>query len=74
MVGDHINRQSRSFQIMAPIHESFEDHEQFFVMGVIVEFGSVSVREWNATGCISPSGRVIERIAPISVKMSFINR
>ena len=39
MVGDHINGQSRSFQIMAPIRESLEDREQFFVVGVIIEFG-----------------------------------
>ena len=66
MVGDHINGQHRSFQIVVPIHESLEDREQFFVMGVIVEFGFGEVREWNATGCISPSGRVIERIAPMA--------
>ena len=32
MVGDHINGQCRSFQIMAPICESLEDREQFFVV------------------------------------------
>ena len=66
MVGDHINGQRRSFQIVAPIHESLEDHEQFFVVGVIIEFGFGKCAEGNATGCISPSGRVIERIAPMA--------
>ena len=37
MVGDHINGQRRSFQIVAPIGESLKDCKEFFVVGVIIE-------------------------------------
>jgi len=53
VIGDHINQKSRAFEVMSPLFESFKNHEELFVVDVIVEFresqdanGSDSVT-WN---------------------------
>ena len=38
MICDHIDRSTRTFEVVSPDMESIEDHQQFFVMSVIVEF------------------------------------
>ena len=38
MIHDHIDRSTRTFKEMSPDTESLKDCEQFFVMGVIIEF------------------------------------
>ena len=40
MIYEHINWSTRTFEVVSPDMESFEDCKQFFVMGVIVEFQS----------------------------------
>ena len=38
MICDHVNRSTRTFKEVSPDMESLKDCEQFFVMGVIIEF------------------------------------
>ena len=38
MIRDHIDWSTRTFKIVSPDTESIEDHQQFFVMSVVVEF------------------------------------
>jgi hypothetical protein len=40
VVGDHINRSSRAFEVVTPSPKRLVNGEQFFVMGVIVELWS----------------------------------
>ena len=63
MIGDHVDRKSRAFEVMSPSFESFKNCEQLFVMDIVIEFGAENVREWNAIGCKSPSEVVMERTA-----------
>ena len=37
MIHDHVDQSTGTFKVVCPDMESFEDCEQFFVMGVIVE-------------------------------------
>lgn len=39
MVGDNVDRSYRTFEIMSPNTKSFEDGEEFFVVGIVVQFG-----------------------------------
>ena len=38
MIRDHIDRSTRTFEVVSPDTESIKDCQQFFVMSVIVEF------------------------------------
>ena len=38
MICDHVNWSTRAFEEVSPDTESLKDCEQFFVMGVIIEF------------------------------------
>ena len=38
MIHDHIDRSTRTFEVVSPDMESIEDHQQFFLVSVIVEF------------------------------------
>ena len=38
MICDHIDQSTGTFEVVSPDTESIEDHQQFFVMSVIVEF------------------------------------
>ena len=38
MIHDHIDRSTRTFEVVSPDTESIEDRQQFFVVSVIVEF------------------------------------
>ena len=38
VIHDNINGSARAFQVVSPDTESFENGQEFFVMGVIVEF------------------------------------
>ena len=39
VIHNNINGSSRAFQVVSPDMESFKNGQEFFVMGVIVEFG-----------------------------------
>jgi hypothetical protein len=39
MVCHHIDRRSRAFEVMSPDSECFKNGQEFFVMGVVVQFG-----------------------------------
>ena len=64
MIRDHVNRSTGTFEEVLPDMESLKDCEQFFVMGVIIEFWGTEVWEWKATGWISPELVWMERMAP----------
>ena len=38
VVGDHVNRSSGALQVVPPGLERLEDSEEFFVVGVVIEF------------------------------------
>ena len=38
MIHDHVDRSTRTFEEVSPDTESLKDCEQFFVVGVIIEF------------------------------------
>ena len=38
MIHDHVDWSTGSFEEVSPDMESLKDHEQFFVMGIIIEF------------------------------------
>ena len=40
MIHNHVDQSTRTFEVVSPDMESFKDCEQFFVVGVIVEFQS----------------------------------
>ena len=40
MVSDNVNWSTRTFEVMPPSLEHFEDGEEFLVMSVVVEFGA----------------------------------
>jgi hypothetical protein len=39
MICHHVNWRSRAFEIMSPDSECFKDGQEFFVVGVVVQFG-----------------------------------
>ena len=39
MISDNIDWKSRSFKVMMPDSECFENSKKFLVVGIIVEFG-----------------------------------
>ena len=39
VIGDHIDRSCRAFKVVSPDTESFKDCKEFFVVGVVVQFG-----------------------------------
>ena len=41
MVGDNIDGISGTFEVMPPRFESFKNSEKLFIVGVVVEFGSL---------------------------------
>jgi len=66
VVGDNIDWSSGTFKVMSPFLKSLKDGQEFFIVSVIIQSGAVRVREWRATGWISPSENMIERIAAIA--------
>ena len=64
MICDHVDRSTGTFKEVLSDMESLKDCEQFFVMGVIIEFGALKVQEWKATGWISLESVWMERMAP----------
>jgi len=63
VIGDHLYRECRAFEVVSPSFEIFKNCEELFVVHIIVEFWSRKVWEWNAMGGNSPCGVVIERTA-----------
>jgi len=41
VIRDNIDRSSRTLEVVAPNAESFEDHEEFLVMDVVVELRGI---------------------------------
>ena len=40
VIGDNVNRIARTFEIVTPCLESFKDCKKFFVMNIVIEFGT----------------------------------
>ena len=40
MISDHIDGVAQTFEVVAPHLECLKDHEEFFVMDVIIKFGA----------------------------------
>ena len=40
MISEHVNQKSRAFKVMSPSFKSFKNHEELFVVDIIVEFWS----------------------------------
>ena len=38
MICKHVNRNTRTFEVVSPDKESLEDCQQFFIVGIVVEF------------------------------------
>ena len=38
MICEHVNRNTRTFEVVSPDMESLEDRQQFFIVGIVVEF------------------------------------
>ena len=51
MIRDHVDQSTRAFEVVSPDTESLKYCEQFFVMGVIIEF-------WSTEGVGMESHRV----------------
>ena len=58
MIHDHINQSTRTFKVVSPDTESIEDHQQFFVVSVIVEFRCTEDPTTQSTTSINPSSLV----------------
>lgn len=39
MIGDYVDRSARTLKVLSPDFKGFENSQEFFVMGVIVQFG-----------------------------------
>ena len=40
MIGDHVDGVTRTFEVVAPHFECLEDHEELFVVDIIIKFGA----------------------------------
>ena len=38
MICEDVNRNTRTFEVVSPDTESLEDRQQFFIVGIVVEF------------------------------------
>ena len=63
VISDHVDRESRAFQVVSPSFEGFKNRKELFVVDVIVEFRSGKGLGVEQMGCSLPFDVVIERTA-----------